>query len=1377
MFLFFCHQPFCFLPIYIMSAYPESIDKDNLQDELFRKEFAQLKLNHQYIQELLRDYNKGVIDDQIVKENYLILQNYQLFARNFFGPETNSTRGLLDHATGVGKTISTLTLGLAYVKYYQQQHNMTEDGGISDTPLVIILGFSKNIFQRELLRRPEFGFITKEEILEHRRLSYLAETGSQADKDALAEFETRIKKRLSKKGRGGFFKFYGYKEFFNRLFIFSEEALKNIKKTRDLSLVTDEDGEHHVEAELPVLDEDIILDGLKRGTITLNMDLVDLLANSFIIADEIHRVYNSSEINNYGIAIRTILNIYDVPELFNKIYSLEGKTASGKDRMTMLRNAQLRIIYASATPLNQSPTECVDLLNILVPTSDIAKIYPPSIKNGLLPKLRKEDFFSDTRNLKNDALELIRKLIIGRVSFLRDNNPKYYPERIFRGEEIRIPNDQMKYRARGYRGNTLPFLKFIRCPMSPLHYKTYKKFYTGTLPPDGQSLVDMIYPNPDLVDETKGLGLFKSKDVKYSLTNASRSWKDKHHIDIVKQDNPPLTLITGEFLNLEELATWSSKYAQMMQDLLHNLKNNGGKIFISHEYVKMSGVLQIQEILRRNGLIDEYAGPTDETLCSKCGLTRHQHSKKSKIKEHDYIPARFIIVHGDIEKAVIEKSLSKFNSSDNVWGYNYRVLVGSKKVNEGIDLTAIQEEWIMTAPPNIPTLIQKFGRGIRKGSHLQLPPENRKTHISIYVSSLPGTKKELSYEERKYFEKLQDYIVMTQIDEVFASIAIDAPINRSTVIASRSEKGKNELGVLYYEIDDVFGKKWREISQDSRDVSMSDVSLDTFNMYYSDEEVNTIIYIIKRLFVEQSPIWNYKELWNTVKNPPFEVNVNPKLFVEGNFIIALMALVTENDISDATSDNKVDTYQILTTLGLGLGNDNTTTAIRKGVSRFFDGLDRRIVARGRDCRIIHMQGYYILFPITETISGEDLEEETFSGKTSPAYLGVNAALISGVPEIDIDTWYRYTETSDNTVLRVTKQLQTSNISYNQMKYKFYNQFKDTPVENLSTTTEVYDMDFHARLVEESIRYAFNVLTNPNMVFSEIHDFYFKMLYFYDRLELILFADHIEDTPLISKYRPYITKAKIDYYEEPGSKHRIIKEDHKYNPFLMSSIIKNTGEQSTFNINRLNDFLGRKINKAVRPRLEDMILAIPAKARTPKQIRKVFSNILPIGHFLITGLDTIGNVLIPKIYNPQEDIFVRSNEFVQYYVPKHEVENDIIVGYYEKTPGGIDIKFKLRPPVHKITKHEDTRMMERGSACNTRKKEELYEIAKQLGLVKNNIINDGSSIKDICQEIKLELMQREMAERRKIKHMTVEQRNRHKRVRWFYLHFETQLLDY
>jgi hypothetical protein len=251
-----------------MSAYPESIDKDNLQDELFRKEFAQLKLNHQYIQELLRDYNKGVIDDQIVKENYLILQNYQLFARNFFGPETNSTRGLLDHATGVGKTISTLTLGLAYVKYYQQQHNMTEDGGISDTPLVIILGFSKNIFQRELLRRPEFGFITKEEILEHRRLSYLAETGSQADKDALAEFETRIKKRLSKKGRGGFFKFYGYKEFFNRLFIFSEEALKNIKKTRDLSLVTDEDGEHHVEAELPVLDEDIILDGLKRGTIT-----------------------------------------------------------------------------------------------------------------------------------------------------------------------------------------------------------------------------------------------------------------------------------------------------------------------------------------------------------------------------------------------------------------------------------------------------------------------------------------------------------------------------------------------------------------------------------------------------------------------------------------------------------------------------------------------------------------------------------------------------------------------------------------------------------------------------------------------------------------------------------------------------------------------------------------------------------------------------------------------------------------------------------------------------------------------------------------------------------------------------------------------------
>lgn len=1350
-------------------SYPSDLSNpSDLQDLLFKKEFAQLKLNQKYLRDI-DPYliNELILEPAFLRENHLSLQSYQQFVGNFQNPETPYVRILVSHSTGAGKTVSAIHSARSFINYYQLQHNLTEEGGVSNTPLVFIIGFSKGIFQRELLRRPEFGFISKEEIAEHRRLRYLAETGSQADREALSEFEARVKKRLSKKSRGGFFKFYGYKEFFNRLFVFSEEALKNLKKTKT---VQEEEGE---EQEVTMLDEDVILEGLKNGTISLNMELVDSMANGYVICDEIHRVYNSSEINNYGIALRLIGCIYDSPDLVNKIVSLAGKTSTGLDRMSMLRNATLRFFFASATPVNNSPTEIVDLLNILIPISVMVKRYPKSIPSekhaSLLPRLHKEDFFEDNRNLKKGALKEIQNLIQGFVSFLRDNNPKYYPERIVEGEEIGIPAKYLKDRVSFYHGKVLPYLKFIRCPMSPLHYKTYKSVYSGTLPPDGQSLVDMVIPNPELVEGTEGVGLFRTKDIRYSLANAPQSWKDKNQIDMVKQDNPPLNIITGEFQRMPTLVKYCTKYARMIEDLIKNLKNDGGKVFINHQFVKMSGVLFIQEVLRKNGIIDEFSGATDETLCSKCGTARHKHDK---IKDHEYIPARFIILHGDIDRNSIEKSLEKFKGPDNLHGYQYRVLIGSKIINEGIDLNQIQEEWIMSAPANIPTLIQIFGRGIRKNSHLALPPEKRQVRIRIYVSSLPESewKNDLSYEEKKYFEKLQDYLVIQEIDRVFNANAIDAPINHDIIMPNKSRTNVEDLGSLYFDPSEVFGKKWQEIAAGKRDIHPNDVSDTTFQAYHAQDEVQVLMYIIKRLFVEQSPVWTYDELWKAVRRPPFDLQVNPELFKEGNFLIALHGLV-ENE-----NRGSVDTYQIVT--GLHPRNE-------MNVSRFFDPMDRRIIASGRDCRIVEMDGYYVLFPITETILNEDLEEDTNVGvgtKSPPSYLGVNSINLTGIPEIDIDSWHRYSEHADNTVLRVTKHLQTSNISYNQMKYKFFSHFRTVPVENLPTTVEVYDLDFHIKLVEDAVRYAFNIMTNPTMPFSELHEFYFKMLYFYDRLELILFADHVEDTSLFNIYKPYVTKANISFgVHETKKEKKVLKENHKYNPFLMSSIVKSSSER-TFNIDRLNEFLGRKSTSKKNPRLEDMVL----KVEKPKQgkIQKVFSNMLPIGHFLSSTVEQIGTVAVPKIYIPEQDQkglnpWVRSNEFVQQHAPvSQEVENDIIVGYYEKTSGGIDVKFKLRPPAQKIVKHEDSRMIERGSACNTRKKEDLYAIATQLGLTKGKeaTIKSDSSIKDICGEIKLELMEREMQERRKFKHLTPEQRAKTKRVRWFYLHFEPQLID-
>lgn len=1273
--------------IYILykMSYPESLDNTkSLETLLFKKEYAQLYLPKR---KQLEFVNESTLDSVILKENLLTLHSHQLFVKNLINPDTPYTRLLLKHSTGTGKTIAAISITMQFIKYYQLQHNLTESSGYSNTPYIYIIGFSKQIFQKELLKRPEFGFITKEEIAELKKLRYLADVGSQRDKEIYSEYESRIKKRLSKKNKGGFFKFFGYKEFFNRLFIFSKKYAAKVNNDVQLS-------------------EDQILNGLKTKDVMINFELLDTFVNSIVICDEIHNVYNSSEINNYGIALKMLMNIFDIPEFMGIL---------NEERIKIYRNSILRVLFMSATPINNSPTEIIDLLNLLIPLNRL-----PNQK-----RLDKNDFFEDNRNLKPDALEKISKLVRGYVSYLRDDNPKYFPEKIFEGESLTIPDALLKNRVSFYSGTTIPYIKFVRCPMSEYHQLTYDKIYTGSLPPDGQSLMDIVLPNPGLIGDNT-IGLFKTKDIKYNLINATQTWKDTNKISIDKMPNTNIYMITGEFMRYENLKYFSTKYVEMLDAIFDNLLNDKGKIIISHQYVKMSGALFIQEVLRRNGILDDYANPTDDTLCSKCGRIKSSHVDSN----HDFMPARFVMYYGDIDKQTLDKTLDKFKNVENTNGYYYRILVGSKIINEGIDFNSIQNIWIMNVPANIPTLLQILGRGIRKNSHLDLPIEKRKVRIKIFVSS-NRKKQDLTYEERKYFEKSQDYLVIQQIEKIFNENAIDAVIHRS-IIMPQGQNKDDDLGSLYFEPSSVFGKKWDEIINHNAIINNKELSLSTFNAFYANDEISLLLYCIKRLFIEQSPIWTFDDLITSIKNPPFELHVNPALFLDDDIIIALNILTNyqlyDNNVS-------IDTYQM-----------SKSKDIDKTARKLLDRYDKKILISNIDHVIVFIEGYYCLFPLNYPSSSDVDVDKMISN------LGINSSIAAN-PDIDFDNWYRVHSSSNKSIFRVTKYLKTSNISYNQMKYKFYNQFRSYTVEELPTSVEVYDVDFHSKLIEDSIKYAFSILTNSTLVFSELHEFYFKMLYFYDRLDLILFANHLEDTKLIEHYKKYITDAdlKIDVYDKNNHDHDIeVIAQYKYNPFLMSSILK-SGSTRTFNINRLNNFLGNRAKQ------------------NDDNITKVYSNMLPVGHFLNSSLEGNTMLSVPKIYLPDLESksypWFRAYDFVQQQkVP--DIENEIIIGYYEKNPTGIDIKFKLRPPNHKIVMHDDSRLIERGSACNTRKKEDLIKIYHDLGM--SGIDQDNINIKSICNDIKLELMNREMKERRKVKHD-----ENYKRIRWFYLHYEIQ----
>jgi hypothetical protein len=294
-------------------AYLQSDDPDLITDILTRKEFNWLK---KWPVDKTNKYSdiipRFLLEDSISRSGNLQLLSYQRFVQNYMNPNTMYQRILMKWQTGTGKSIGALSIAMNFIQHYRLEREI----GHVEIGSVFIIGFSERVFKNELLRFPEFGFLSKSERYKLDKLKRIASTGSKSDVDKYHIMIAKIKKRFSNRKGNGFFKFYGYKAFVNRIFITDKETVLNEMSDDQIRVAIDE------------------------GKVTYNEELLAQFKNSLIICDEIHNVYNSLEKNNWGTAIQSVLD----------------------------KTPTCRAVYASATPLNNSPTEIIDLLNLLLPS-------------------------------------------------------------------------------------------------------------------------------------------------------------------------------------------------------------------------------------------------------------------------------------------------------------------------------------------------------------------------------------------------------------------------------------------------------------------------------------------------------------------------------------------------------------------------------------------------------------------------------------------------------------------------------------------------------------------------------------------------------------------------------------------------------------------------------------------------------------------------------------------------------------------------------------------------------------------------------------------------------------------------------------------------
>lgn len=1347
------------------------IQPDNVNftdDLLIRKEFYWNKIwkNKKEVNLFASIIPRFLLEDSIRKSNNLRLSSYQMFVSNFVNPNTPYKRLLLQWETGTGKTIGTLSIAMNFIKNFKLEKEI----GHVEIGSVFIIGFSERVFKNELLRFPEFGFLSKEERFRLDKLKKIAAQGNQTDINKYQEMIIRIKKRFSNRKDNGYFKFIGYKAFVNKI------------------LITD------INTDLNSLSEEQIREFLNEGKIKYNEELLLQFKNSLMICDEIHNVYNSVEKNNWGIAIQAVLD----------------------------KEPTCRVIFASATPLNNSPTEIVDLLNLLLPKEE---------------RIAKSDFFTSEKELKPGALDKIAKLSIGRISYVRDVNPKYYPSVSIIGETI----------------PSIPYLKFIRCPMSDFQYNTYKTIYTGVLSQDCQYISDFVIENPD---KKSNVGLFQTNQIKTSLINASQEWKDKHGFNFKNNK------IVGNALSYDKLKKYSNKYFCMLEKIHEVIANRKGKIFIYHNIVHMSGVLFIEQILLRNGFLDEFGGASNNTICMICGKTRAEHSKdelqiivggedndkynpllllekkrkirwfrngieimtihkrknnkgelcyyiphntmddsliqaksyvlkdlivlfnkfiennvdclefqvpayapklgewllhmsfklkshnnkfsilkwnlydklkeneggsiikkkkekfknklhrqsvvtkkiskdKDNIGKHIFTPVRFIMANSEIDKSHMDHSIEKFNNPENANGSRIMILVGSKIIKESYDIKAIQNIFIMGKPDNIPTLLQIRGRAVRKNSHIDLPLDKRHVDIYIFTSCLPnkitsGVDKghyELSYEEKKYREKILSFQIMQKIEKVMHENSIDSFINYDMI--SQVSQKFDPLSTLTF--DPNISKKF------TKELSLDQLNLSTFNIHYIEKEINFIKIIIKRLFIEISGVWKYQDLFEAVKNSKdYEIEVNTALFSEDNFVIAISQLIWFK------SQKYVEPF-ITKKEELHLHHNHPDFI----VDRLYNDTEKIILLpSGQESIIVELYNngtqYYLLFPINK-----DTNE----------------------PDIDMELIYRVSKQDFVKTINMNSFIQNKRVDfdYDDKKNIFYRRYLDTSIENMENVICEYGASFHVKFLEECIEYVFNVWTSPKIEKSPYHDFYFKMLYYYDLLSLVMWV-YTSKQRVAKDYSKYAIPVHSN-----DIKLKVLSRYEKKKENMEDISVDDTSDLATSGvINLLKSSINRSSNvwipsefrEQFNKTVSESLNLFVGKKKKKREINKVSAMLLPIGHYISK---------FPHIYHPEkgwteDPIYVQKDQ--------NFVENDIIIGYDDKSATGVHIRFKLRNPIHNIKKYTDTRLVEKGSVCKSKSKSYLKKVAHKLNIT----VPDKINIEELCSMIRSKLIRLELKER-------------------------------
>jgi len=726
-------------------SYPEQSDPD-LQYYLYKKkEFYNNRTPERPIFTTyaeIKNYRDN-IGCAHLNDNIIISHPYQTLLTHFINPSTPYKGIIIMHGLGSGKTRTGVEIAEGFIPQCQKYRSKI---------YILISGpLLKESWKEEIIKttgEKYIGYYDKSMII------------NDADKEKM--MNTAMSLILQ------YYKFMSYKSFHKHVLgekiIDKSVAENDIKKIKNV-YKKNEEGE---------FERDMAKDRIYN------------LNNSLLIVDEAHQLTG----NAYGEAVKYIID----------------------------NSINLKIVLMSGTPMKNFGHDIIDLINFLRPID-----YP----------IERDKVFTHHRNylmdFKEGGEQYFKKMASGYFSYVKGADPITYAVRNDQGE---IPPG-------------LFFTKVTRCKMNEFQKKIYDQTINDetdtdideektedTLDRKSEAISNVVFPGLS-ADKKNIVGYYGLEGIttiknqlkeNYTLINKKLSemlFQHDNETDLLYFSENSKTL-SGKIFREDNLINFSTKFHRALQNI-NNLvwgKDGPKTVFVYSNLVKV-GIEIFQEILLQNGYL-EYQEKSQnyqinsDTICYYCGIKHNKHSTISRyytenkvlsestdnnIPIHAFHPAVFLTITGQTSDDTIEtiptekKKILKnvFNDTQNYEGKRLKIILGSRIMNEGINLFHVGEVHILDVYYNLGKVDQAVGRGIRLCSHYKLMTEqnpNPEVKVYKYVVTLDNNK--LSIEEILYKKAELKYILIKKVERLIKEIAIDCPHNiNGNIFKEEVEKYKN----------------------------------------------------------------------------------------------------------------------------------------------------------------------------------------------------------------------------------------------------------------------------------------------------------------------------------------------------------------------------------------------------------------------------------------------------------------------------------------------------------------------------------------------------------------------------------------------------------